>query len=457
MESRIKYILFFIICAVTNIVYANGGITVHSSVTSTGNPVFKDIPSINIVSEKLNVALDGAYSHVTVDYVLWNNSDTDYMNQDYGFPVDYVVGTWDGPPSMWKDNYISGVEFRTNGEIISHTVSPEAVINKAWNLNGWIQSESYSYNKLYRRWFFTKISLKKYSYLSLQVKYSVMNASVEDGHSPLFLDYLEGGGCTFNYDFSPASQMGDGLVKDFYVSIDASVIFSTLGETTKDFYDSGSSVSETDNISFNGLDFQKQGTVYTYKTRNFDLKKALPLEIGYRYGCDIDFLANNILGKGCYTVATSSEQSKYPLSNLSDMNFETAWVSANKGGIGDWVEFTFKKGYSPSGCTFLNGYQKSEKTYTENNRIKKIRLEAWFPDGKKQVYEDEYDTSLPDRQYQPVFFENMFYKADLIDFFGISDMAGSEGNIQKLRFTILDVYPGTKYNDTCISEIIFYR
>lgn len=437
--------------------YSNGGITVHSSVTGTGNPVFKDIPSVNIVSEKLNVVLDGAYCHVTVNYVLWNNSVTDYLNQDYGFPVDYVVGTWDGPPSMWRDSYIHGVEFRTNDGILSHTVSPETVINKAWNLNGWIQSEHYPDNKLRRKWFFTKISLKKYSYLSLQVRYTVMNASVEDGHSPLYLDHLEGGGCTFNYDFSPASQMGDGLVKDFSVTVDASAVFTTLGETTKEFYDNGSSVNQFDNISFSGLNFEKQGYIYTYKARNFDLKKAKPLEVQYRYAADIVYLTNNILGKSCYTVTTSSQQAKYPLSNISDMNIETAWVPVNKGGIGDWIEFTFNKDCLPAGCTFLNGYQKSEKTYTENNRVKKIRIEAWFSDGKRQVYEGSEDTTFPDREYQPVFFENMFYTADLIDFFGISDVAGSNGHIQKIRFTILEVYPGTKYNDTCISEIIFYR
>lgn len=438
-------------------VYPNGGITVHSSVTSTGNPVFKDIPSVNIVSEKLNVVLDGAYCHVTVNYVLWNNSGIDYLNQDYGFPVDYVAGVWDGPPSTWQDSYIQRVEFLTNDGVLQYTVSPETMINKAWNLNGWIQSEHYPDNRLCRKWFFTKISLKKYSYLPLQVKYTVMNSSVEDGHSPLFLDHLEGGGCTFNYDFSPASQMGDGLVKDFSVTVDASSVFATLGETTKEFYDSGRSVSEYDNILFKGLDFEKQGHIYTYKTRNFDLKNSKPLEIQYRYGADIVYITNNILDKSCYTATTSSQQTKYPLSNLSDMNFETAWVPVSKGGIGDWIEFTFKEGCFPAGCTLLNGYQKSEKTYTENNRIKKIRIEAWFPDGRKQIYEDNEETDFPDREYQTVYFENMFYRANLIDFFGISDMVGGDGQIQKIRFTILEVYPGTKYNDTCVSEIVFYK
>jgi hypothetical protein len=32
---------------------------------------------------------------------------------------------------------------------------------------------------------------------------------------------------------------------------------------------------------------------------------------------------------------------------------------------------------------------------------------------------------------------------------------GNEYNAWKLRFEILDVYPGTKYKDTVISEIIF--
>ena len=35
-------------------------------------------------------------------------------------------------------------------------------------------------------------------------------------------------------------------------------------------------------------------------------------------------------------------------------------------------------------------------------------------------------------------------------------LVGDQISIKRIRLTILDVYPGKKYEDTCISEIFFF-
>ena len=87
----------------------------------------------------------------------------------------------------------------------------------------------------------------------------------------------------------------------------------------------------------------------------------------------------------------------------------------------------------------LNGFRKSEKTYYENNRVKKIRIAA---NGKSY---GEY--ILKDRPFKEINDFNFAYEADFIDL-------RYKSLPEEFDIEILEVYPGTKYNDTCISEIV---
>ena len=65
-----------------------------------------------------------------------------------------------------------------------------------------------------------------------------------------------------------------------------------------------------------------------------------------------------------------------------------------------------------------------------------------------------FDITLPDRPYAEVNDYNLAYEADLLN--NYLPLKGRQTIYDATWFEIeiLEVYPGTKYNDTCISEIV---
>ena len=115
--------------------------------------------------------------------------------------------------------------------------------------------------------------------------------------------------------------------------------------------------------------------------------------------------------------------------NVIDGSYRTAWVEDASGdGIGEWLKISFDRTYSINGVSVSNGYKKSSDLYRKNSRAEKIRLH--FSDGShrdytlKDVFEGE----------QRIVFD----KPVITNY---------------LRLEILSVYPGTKYQDTCITEL----
>lgn len=126
----------------------------------------------------------------------------------------------------------------------------------------------------------------------------------------------------------------------------------------------------------------------------------------------------------------------YRATNLHDRNHETAWVEGVKGyGIGQWIEYQgtdgcFGEGFPVVEIRILNGYVKSDKAWRENSRVKRLKV---YCNGKpKCILELQNSRSLQAFNVKGLF------------------SAGAT-----IRFEILDVYPGTKYQDTVISEIYF--
>ncbi len=126
--------------------------------------------------------------------------------------------------------------------------------------------------------------------------------------------------------------------------------------------------------------------------------------------------------------------------NAHDFDHESAWVEGAQGqGVGEWLEYEFA-GACPrvTGVKILAGYVKSKTAYESNSRPKYIKV---YYRSKPICILDLQDV----RGMQ---------EFDLEKFgpFGYHD---SEKPAWRLRFEILDVYPGTKYQDTAISELEF--
>ena len=123
---------------------------------------------------------------------------------------------------------------------------------------------------------------------------------------------------------------------------------------------------------------------------------------------------------------------EYPISNLCEMDSETPWIEGAQGyGIGESfiIENTWGTVYKT--LLLMNGFISYEKPYLykQNGRIKKIKVTG-LNSGKEKVL-DILDTPHPQS----------------VDISFITEP-------EDVRVTIEDVYPGTKYEDTCIHFMI---
>jgi hypothetical protein len=124
----------------------------------------------------------------------------------------------------------------------------------------------------------------------------------------------------------------------------------------------------------------------------------------------------------------------YSVENISDDDPRTAWVEGNVDyGKGEFLEFQdwFILGYGE--ISILNGYQSSKTVWENNSRVKKLQVSI---NGR-----DECIVELGDVMGIQTF--NL--PATLI--------ALKNGESVKLRFTIIETYPGIKWKDTAISGI----
>jgi hypothetical protein len=141
----------------------------------------------------------------------------------------------------------------------------------------------------------------------------------------------------------------------------------------------------------------------------------------------------------CSSCLHSQGGNKYTEVMMSDGNFNTAWCEGAKDdGIGEWIEFHLKNHpgknagkTSFSGINIANGYLKSKDTWEKNSRVKEFKMDI---NGKTVCYIN-LSNSMFD---QYVTFSDCY--------------SVKPGDV--IRFTITEVYPGSLYTDTCITEMV---
>ena len=190
-------------------------------------------------------------------------------------------------------------------------------------------------------------------------------------------------------------------------------------------------------------------------------KQALTRETVNEHWEDISFWENGISSK------LIEEGYNYAWESIRDKDFSTAWVEGScDDGIGEWVIIPIKGNYQyldyennilnkklNVNLRINNGFCKNEKTFYNNNRVKKAKItiyEVPLRTGQHKTYALEepcimYETEiiLEDTMNQQNFSFTCSPKAPFL-----------EGHLYLyVQLTILDVYPGEKYQDTCISEM----
>lgn len=146
-------------------------------------------------------------------------------------------------------------------------------------------------------------------------------------------------------------------------------------------------------------------------------------------------------GGGNYKIKASSVLNEgngvnYQAENANDLSYQTAWVEGKQDeGIGEFLEYYFKND-SPriTKIIIANGYMKNDNAWKNNNRVKKLKLSV---NGKVKGVLNLEDTKT-DQVFELGTFGHNKNGSDLI-----------------LKFEIVSVYKGEKFNDTAISEIYF--
>lgn len=125
----------------------------------------------------------------------------------------------------------------------------------------------------------------------------------------------------------------------------------------------------------------------------------------------------------------------YEGENAHDFNHESVWATKGKG-IGESLTYTFE-GKCPRITTvkILNGHVKSESVWRANSRVKKLRM---YYNGKPYAI-----LALQDSRTLQCFD---------VGTLGYHDFDKSDWT---LKFEILEVYPGSKHEDTVIAELYF--
>jgi len=118
----------------------------------------------------------------------------------------------------------------------------------------------------------------------------------------------------------------------------------------------------------------------------------------------------------------------YSATCAMDGNSTTAWAEAASGdGVEEWLRLDFGEDCGVSGLQIWAGYQKSDSLFQKNNRPKSIRVT--FSDGSSMDFELDDTMNMQSLSF------------------------GGKRVTSSLKITILSVYPGTAYQDTCITEL----
>ncbi|WP_152466775.1 hypothetical protein [Sulfitobacter sp. THAF37] len=126
----------------------------------------------------------------------------------------------------------------------------------------------------------------------------------------------------------------------------------------------------------------------------------------------------------------SQGRNSYVLTNMFDGNTATAWVEGVGGtGEGRQITVSFDRPTTVRRLGIVTGYAKSQDIFLKNARVREIYLEA--------SNRSEGSIGLSDVSAMQRF-----------------DTTGLD-NLDWLTLTIRATYPGTRYNDTAISELVF--
>lgn len=191
-------------------------------------------------------------------------------------------------------------------------------------------------------------------------------------------------------------------------------------------------IPELSPIKTIALDFSKKAQDYFVSHPDeFETKSSLYDILGG--GCSY-YCCMEIGAQKASSSLHSQGKYNYKPSNAHDLSYATSWVEGVEGdGVGEWIEYSFDS--TPATITevcVVNGLVRTRSVWEANNRVEVL-------------------TMLVNGEPYCCLYLKDFYGEQWFD---IPDIESSDQPLT-IRFRIEAVYSGTKYHDTCISEIYF--
>lgn len=439
MRKHMVLLYFFIF---PTLVFANGSPINMSEIYGTGNIEMIKKKNISLDQERVSVLIDGDYADVNVEYKFQNHGQADTVA--YGFPIDLYYKSEQVVNLPEKSFTNLKLEDSTGFlKTFKYTPRNESEVSKL--LDGTAKHE-----KRFREWFIAEILFKGQETKTVKVSYRV-KSRLDDwvytkSFRPEFSDR------TFTYLLKPSQNWGDGVVKRCRIAMDLRK-FLKSGGIIKEIYPKG---------------YVNEKGVLIWEYSNLDLARAEEIKLVYdnsaaaltKYVSEERIPSKYIVSVRASSVLKTDEVNiyNYEPKNLFDNDLNTAWCEGAKGhGEGQWVEFNFAGNVSVAAIGIINGYTKREALYYANNRIKKIKLDVEYQPEEYQKHSGKSKTDiekettvidLKELQFNEL---NKNVQAPFISW--LADYDDSYRRVNKIRLTIMEVSPGTKYDDTCISEV----
>ena len=163
-------------------------------------------------------------------------------------------------------------------------------------------------------------------------------------------------------------------------------------------------------------------------------------------------------GGDCTVTASSELMSKsellnYVAENAFDLQFKNAWTEGVKGnGIGEFLSYSFPAKHPRiNEIIVVNGYVKSKAAYKNNSRVK--TLAVYYNNKTLAILHLKDIRGKQSFGFSPI--GNTRTERYLKETNSWQTKIDSAQGDWVLKFEILEVYEGDKYEDTVISEIYF--
>jgi hypothetical protein len=409
--------------------WANLAVFSTSDIQRSGNLVPIRKTRVELVNETFTAKLEAETAQVSVDYEFVNTGGADAVT--VGFPVDLM------PPSGEATTYnldhwqkdglqdlrvIDGTTLLPIERTIEETLRREDRPKLAKDV------------AITRRWSITTIRFKSREKKRVRVRYVVRCIGVDEGFETEIPRKISSR--TFLYSFRTASGWGKGRIQKLDISLDTSYLqenpFQVL-ELEPGLKDKGGGRLH---LAFQSAELSRVPDLIV----RYDPRPAL-----------FQMYAKGRLVNRANWKTGMCGPGKLGSNHLADGNPRTIWTPEFPNRPGNCIAITPTNGSYINAIAVLNGSQVSAADYAKHARIKKLRIESTVRQEEGRPKEEVSEQTLKDQQFDDRVAQFPMAVAQFLDV-----PSGPIGIIERVKLTILEVYPGENGAPLAISDIYVY-